>query len=188
MDDLILITELNDFIFCPISIYFHKVYGNMDKTIYQSSDQINGTNAHSAVDNATYSSESHIFMALDVYCEELGLVGKIDLYDADKCILRERKKKIKNIYDGYIFQVYAQCMSLREMGYQVKKIELYSMDDHKTYSIPLPEDDKSMFDKFKNTITNIRNFNVDEFMQKNIEKCKRCIYEPACDRTLITEV
>ena len=28
MDDIILISNLNDFIFCPVSIYFHKLYGN----------------------------------------------------------------------------------------------------------------------------------------------------------------
>ena len=46
MDDAILITELNDFIFCPASIYFHKMYKEMDRFIYQTTDQINGTAAH----------------------------------------------------------------------------------------------------------------------------------------------
>ena len=31
MDDYILISWLNDFIFCPISIYFHQLYGNKEK-------------------------------------------------------------------------------------------------------------------------------------------------------------
>ena len=55
MDDLILITQLNDFIFCPVSIYFHNLYGNMDKMLFQSKYQINGTNAHKAVDYNKYS-------------------------------------------------------------------------------------------------------------------------------------
>lgn len=35
MEDLILITQLNDFIFCPASIYFHKLYGSESKLLYQ---------------------------------------------------------------------------------------------------------------------------------------------------------
>lgn len=40
MDESILITELNDFIFCPVSIYFHRLYGNMDTMLYQTEAQI----------------------------------------------------------------------------------------------------------------------------------------------------
>ena len=50
MDDLILITQLNDFVFCPVSIYFHRIYGNQDKITYQSVSQINGTHAHNKID------------------------------------------------------------------------------------------------------------------------------------------
>ena len=51
MDDVIIISNLNDFIFCPASIYFHKLYGSEDNLMYQSSYQINGSKAHEAVDN-----------------------------------------------------------------------------------------------------------------------------------------
>ncbi len=54
MDDAILITELNDFIFCPVSIYFHKMYNGVDRMIFQSTDQINGTAAHETVDKNDY--------------------------------------------------------------------------------------------------------------------------------------
>lgn len=55
MDESILITELNDFIFCPASIYFHQLYGSMDPMLYQTEDQINGTSAHTRVDTGKYS-------------------------------------------------------------------------------------------------------------------------------------
>ena len=42
MEDLILISNLNDFIFCPVSIYFHKLYGNQDNLIYFDNVQWNG--------------------------------------------------------------------------------------------------------------------------------------------------
>lgn len=50
MDDYILITQLNDFIFCPASIYFHNLYGSMDRILYQGTEQLNGTKAHEKVD------------------------------------------------------------------------------------------------------------------------------------------
>lgn len=185
MDDAILITELNDFIFCPISIYFHKMYNDMERIIYQNTDQINGTAAHEKVDDGTYSTKKSILKSIEVYCEKYNLRGKIDLLDVESKTLRERKKKVKTIYDGYVFQVYAQYFALIEMGYIIEKIEIYSMDDHKTYKIPLPSEDALMFGKFEKVIQDIRTFDMGDFIQTNVQKCQHCIYEPACDRTLL---
>lgn len=41
MEDLIKITQINDFIFCPASIYFHNLYGDRETTTYQRKEQIN---------------------------------------------------------------------------------------------------------------------------------------------------
>ena len=60
MDDVISISNLNDFIFCPASIYFHKLYGSEDSLMYQSGYQINGSKAHEAVDNARLSINQHV--------------------------------------------------------------------------------------------------------------------------------
>lgn len=184
MDDALLITELNDYIFCPVSIYFHKMYGNMERMIYQTTDQINGTAAHKRVDEGNYSSRTAVLTGLDVYCEKYNLVGKIDIYDGNRKILRERKKRIKTIYDGYILQIYGQFFAMTEMGYEVQKLELYSMDDNKTYVVPLPGEDENMLKRFEAVINDIRSFDMDSFIQNNEMKCQHCIYEPACDRTL----
>lgn len=186
MDDAILITELNDFIFCPVSIYFHKLYGGMDRMIYQNSDQINGTAAHKTVDEGNYSSGKNIITAIDVYSNKYNLIGKIDIYDENKKMLRERKKKVKQLFDGFIFQIYAQYFAMTEMGYEVEKLEIYSIDDHKHYAIALPEDDLEMLIKFEAVISDIRNFKMDSFIQENALKCAHCIYEPSCDRSIIS--
>ena len=34
MDDIIKISNINDFIFCPASIYFHNLYGNENKLMF----------------------------------------------------------------------------------------------------------------------------------------------------------
>jgi len=185
LNETILVTELNDFIFCPISIYFHKLYGNMDRMLFQVKDQINGTSAHEIVDKGKYSTKKNVLMGMDIYCEKYDLVGKIDCFDIDKGILRERKKKVKIIYDGYVFQVYAQFFALTEMGYDVKKIEIHSIDDNKTYPVLLPADNPDMVNKMENTINKMKSFDFNDYHQENVEKCRHCIYEPACDRTLL---
>lgn len=43
MDDIIVISNINDFIFCPVSIYFHNLYGAENKLMFQSEYQLNGT-------------------------------------------------------------------------------------------------------------------------------------------------
>lgn len=183
MDDYILITQLNDFIFCPASIYFHNLYGSMDRILYQSEDQINGTKAHEKIDKGQYSADESILMGLDVFCEKYRLIGKIDVYDEKRKILRERKRQIKTIYDGYVFQLYAQYFALVEMGYTIEHLQLYSMVDNKIYKVLLPEQDIDMFEKFENVIVQMRAFRIEEgFVQENPSKCTRCIYEPACDR------
>lgn len=185
MEENILISYLNDFIFCPISIYFHKLYGNLNKEMYQTVDQIKGTNAHKAIDNKTYSTRKDVLQAIDIYSQEFGIQGKIDVFEKQTGTLTERKNKISKIYDGYIFQIYAQYYALKEMGYEVKRLRFHSIVDNKNYEVSLPEDDKEMDREFRNLIKEIHEFNIEDFYQENSEKCKKCIYEPACDRSRI---
>lgn len=185
MEETILISYLNDFIFCPVSIYFHKLYGAMDKTLYQSSFQIDGTNAHKAIDSKKYSTKKNVLQSINVYSEKYGFQGKIDVFDVDKGLLTERKNKIITIYDGYVFQIYAQYFGLTEMGYDVKKLRFHSLSDNKNYDVKLPKDDNEMLEKFENLIKEIRLFNMENFVQTNIKKCQKCIYEPSCDRSLL---
>lgn len=182
-DDAILISNINDFIFCPASIYFHNLYGRQATETYQCQDQILGTNAHKAIENQNYSSSTKILQGISCYCEKYNLIGKIDLFDTVKGILSERKRTIKNIYDGYVFQLYAQYFSLIEMGYDVKEIRLYSYTDNKVYPQKLPKDNLEMLAKFEETIKAMKSFQLDGFQQNNELKCKSCIYEPACDRS-----
>lgn len=185
MEELIRITLLNDFIYCPVSIYFHNLYGSMDTMIYQGSKQFDGKAAHKTVDAQSASTSKNIVTGLDVFSEKYGLVGKIDYYDLGSRTLVERKKKIKTVYDGYIFQLYGQYFSMIEMGYKVDRLELYSMDDNKKYKVLLPEDDSEMLLKFEKVIEDINAFDIEKFSQRNRDKCLNCIYEPACDRSLI---
>lgn len=185
MDDAILFSQLNDFIFCPVSIYFHNLYGDQAKETFQCEDQILGTAAHKHVDEGTYSTSSTVLQGMTCYCEKYNLVGKIDVFDNKTGCLTERKRTITRVFDGYIFQLYAQYFSLVELGYDVKRIRLYSYTDNKVYSQKLPGDNPAMLIKFENIIKEIREFKFDSFMQTNKTKCTHCIYESACDRSLL---
>lgn len=181
MENPINITTLNDFIFCPVSIYFHNLYEEIDNRLYQSPVQLDGTNAHKTIDTNTYSGPA-TKQGLKVYCEKYNLIGKIDLYNIKTKTLIERKKKIKTIYDGYIFQLYGQYFSMIEMGYEIDYLQLHSIDDNKSYPVQLPSNNKSMLYKFEELISRINSFAPDDFIQSNIEKCSNCIYSPYCSK------
>ncbi len=184
MYNLIKISNLNDFIFCPISLYFHNLYGNIEDRIYNEVVQENGKEAHKSVDYGTYSNKKDILTSIEVVNIELGLVGKIDIYDTNKKMLIERKRKVKKIYDGYVFQLYGQYYCLKEMGFDVEKLKIYSMVDNKSYDIDLPTENIEMDNKFKSTIENIKNFDMGAYRQTNVYKCEKCIYRLLCDKSL----
>jgi len=174
------ITLLNDFIFCPASIYFHMLEDRVEKMTYQSPAQLNGTAAHEKSDSGHYSLSGKILQGMPVYPAKFGLAGKIDVFDTTSGLLTERKRKIKTVYDGYIFQMYGQFYALTEMGYSVRSMRLYSMSDNKSYPLALPADDPEMDAKFRKTIDKLREFDPDSFVQENKEKCANCIYAPMC--------
>lgn len=180
------ISQLNDFIFCPVSIFYHSLE-NEENIMVQDSFQLNGTDAHKHSDSATYSTKKSVLQGISVYCEKYNLVGRIDVFDENTGVLTERKKKIKTVYDGYIYQLYAQYFSLIEMGYKVNGLRLYSMDDNKIYDVLKPEEDKIMLKKFEHIIAEMNDFSFKDFKQSNISKCQKCIYEPLCSFSCLKE-
>lgn len=163
----IVISNLNDFIFCPISIYFHNLYYDMETTLYQDRPQLDGKAAHKAIDTQAYSTSANILQALDVYCEKYNLIGKIDIFDKATGTLTERKKKVHSVYDGYVWQLYAQYFALEEMGYIVKKLRIHSIDDNKNYNIPLPTEDKEKLPQFEKLLEDFNSFDFEAYQPKD---------------------
>jgi CRISPR-associated protein Cas4 len=150
--------------------------------MYHGREQTQGLAVHESIDQGTYSTRKDVLMGMEVYCEKYGLSGKIDVFDISSKKLIERKYKILNIYDGYVFQVYAQYFALVELGYEVKKIVIHDRSHNKNYAIPLPEEDLEMLTKFEKVIEDIKNFSLsDTNFTQNPEKCKKCIYSHLCD-------
>lgn len=176
------ISQLNDFIFCPYSIYLHNVYQNLDESQYHDTPQIAGKQAHETVDSGSYSTKKNVLTGLFVYSEKYGLIGRIDQYFAETKKLIERKKHIKTIYDGYKLQLYAQYFCLIEMGIEVHHLGFYSKDDNKSYPIPLPDYQIKVW--FEHSLDSIRHYNPSIALQNiNPNKCQYCIYRSLCDQT-----
>lgn len=176
------ISQLNDFIFCPYSIYLHNVYQALDDDAYHDIPQIKGKIAHHSVDSGTYSTKKSVMTAMAVYSDKYGLMGKIDQYFADGKKLIERKRTIKTIYDGYKLQLYAQYFCLVEMGFEVDYLGFYSMTDNKNHALALPNDNITQW--FENHLHKMRQYNpMTDDISINLNKCNHCIYRPLCDKT-----
>ena len=185
MESYLIISYLNDFIFCPRSIYFHSLYQKYNCRIYKDIPQIKGILHHQNIDKKKYSSSKKFIQSLAIYSEKYNLCGKIDLYDSEKKILIERKAKIKKIYDGYLYQVYAQYFCMTEMGYSIENIFLHSLEDNQRYEIKIPQ--KKEKKEFENLIKKIKTYSILEQDKKqnkkkvNSKKCENCIYNHLCD-------
>lgn len=186
MDDYIAISTLNDFIFCPYSIYLHNVYRDTDEGLYHAMPQTKGRIAHEAVDKKTASNKKEVLQSMPVYSEQYRLMGKIDVYRCSERILIERKYQLKNIYQGQIYQLWAQMFCLREMGYEVDRLAFYVTSTNKTIPVDLPTADDER--KFAAFIERFRNYNPEESLKVNLNKCTHCIYCNLCDKVSVENV
>lgn len=186
MEDYISISTLNDFIFCPYSIYLHNVYMEADEDTYHATPQTRGRIAHQTVDKKTAGSKSNDLVALPVYSVELGVMGKIDLYKQNEKTLIERKYRLKQIYQGQRYQLWAQYFCMLEMGYEIEKLAFYEISTNKMIPVALP----SVFEKEElvRFITRFKRFDPTKGITVNINKCTHCIYCNLCDKTTIENV
>ena len=179
MENAIQISKINDFVFCPRSLYFHSLYENYSEKIYHKTPQVVGKIKHQNIDYKKYTTSAHIWQGLEIYSEKYNLIGKLDIYDTKKHYIIERKYKVKKIYDGYRYQLYAQYFCLKEMGYKVEKMFIHSLSDNKRYEINLP--DSSNEQLFVKIIDQIKQFNILSDKNKyNKNKCDNCIYNELC--------
>ena len=179
MESYILISTINDFIFCPRSIYYHNLYGNKNQHLYHEAEQIDGKMKHESISEGTYSNEKKYLFDFYVYSEKYGILGKIDIYDKESKKLIERKNKIVEVYDGYKYQVYAQYFCLIEMGYEVESIYLHSLKTNKRFKIEIPNEIE--IKKFEDILLQMKQYSLGKPFSQNINKCNKCVYNPLCD-------
>lgn len=180
-ESYVLISTLNDFIFCPYSIYLHNVYESTDESLYHATPQTQGRIAHETVDDKRSSTRKDVLQALPVYSEKDGLMGKIDVYKTREKFLIERKYQLRQIYQGQVYQLWAQMFCLQEMGYEVEHIAFYEISTKRTIpvNLPLPED----IIRFEHFLQSFRDYNPNQPFQPNLNKCRHCVYCNLCDKT-----
>lgn len=181
MEDYISISTLNDFIFCPYSIYLHNVYMESDEGLYHATPQTRGKIAHETIDKKKASNRADDLQALPILSEKYGLMGKIDIYKGKEQKLIERKYSLKQIFQGQIYQLWAQYLCMMEMGYTIQSLAFYEISTNKMIPVRLPteEDMKG----FESCLERFRSYDPTAPMATNINKCRHCIYCNICDKT-----
>ncbi len=69
-EDYISISTLNDFIFCPYSIYLHNVYMESDNSMFHAAPQTTGRIAHRTIDTKKANNTERILNNLKIMIEE----------------------------------------------------------------------------------------------------------------------
>ncbi len=167
MEQYISISQINDFLYSPASLYMHTAYQDYTANVFKSRDQINGTIKHENIDAGKYSTSKHIISGKMVYSHKYGLIGKIDIFDTKTGLLVERKARIKNIYKGYRYQLYAQMFALEEMGYEVQTLALHSLEDNRRHIIYKPRE-KEKFE-FAQIIQQMRDFSAEKLLSSHTD-------------------
>ena len=175
-----MMTQLNDFMFCPRSIFFSRIYhDSVNDDLFHQECQTQGLAAHAAVDENRYSSRKSVITGMMVYSEKYNLLGRIDIFDTETGVLTERKYSVKAVYPGFRYQLYAQYFALGEEGFDVRAMRLYSSKDNKNYPVPLPGENEIR--EFEDLVSSVRSFRMETPFEPEKSKCRRCIYAPLCD-------
>lgn len=174
MEPTIPISAINDFLFCPKSLYLHSIYSSFDAAIYHDTPQIKGSITHENIEEGRYKTSKHILQGLSVYNSRLGIKGKIDIYDKKNKHLIERKHTIKNLYKGFLYQLYAQMYCMEEAGFSVKQLFLHSLSNNKSYKIPFPTETEK--NEFEGTILYMKSFTVEAVKNHTCARCENNIY------------
>lgn len=174
MDSAIPISTINDFLFCPKSLYLHSIYSSFDTKTFHDNPQTIGRISHENIENETYTTSKHILQALSVYSAYLGVKGKIDIYDSKTGYLIERKYRVKSIYKGFRYQLYAQMYCLEELGFKVKRLFIQSLSDNKRYEISIPTQEERK--EFENIISQMKLFDIVALNNHACNHCSNNIY------------
>ena len=154
---------------------------NTDESLYHAKPQVLGKLAHETIDKKRTSTKKDIIEAMAVFSEKYGLVGKIDIYKISEKTLIERKLHLKRIFQGQIYQLWAQMFCLEEMGYPVDKLFFSEISTKKFIPIKKPtEQDLSLFVSF---LDSFRNYDPSKQITSIAAKCFHCIYSNLCDKT-----
>ena len=152
-----------------------------DENLYHAAPQTRGKITHETIDKKIARNRKHDLQSLPVYSTRYKLMGKVDIFRQKDKLLIERKYQLKHIYQGQIYQLWAQYLCLLEMGYEVEQIAFYEISTNKMIPVAIPNEyDISLFATF---IERFQRFNPSDILTTNPNKCRHCIYCNLCDKT-----
>lgn len=152
-----------------------------DEGLYHATPQTRGRNAHEVVDSKKASNRAGDLQAFSVMSEKYRLMGKIDIYQAKEKKLIERKYQLKQIYQGQIYQLWAQYLCLTEMGFEIQFLAFYEICTNKMIPVALPNAEQlTQFEAFLKTY---QQYDPGQPITVNSNKCRHCVYCSLCDKT-----
>ena len=181
MDGLIPISNLNDFLFCPYSIYLHGIYQGAEEQAVKATVQNEGTRAHKEKEKTA---EGAKLVSLPVLSEKLGVFGIIDKYDPASGILTEYKNHLDRVFEGQIIQLQCQALCLSEMGYHVTELRLFDIFKGTAVDIGFPNGKDRR--RITELIEEYRGWSPEREIQVNPAKCRKCIYCALCEKSEMT--
>jgi CRISPR-associated protein Cas4 len=152
-----------------------------DEELVHATPQMQGKASHATIDQKKYSSRKDDIVGMSVYSNELGIVGKIDIYKSKEKVLVERKHQLLKIYQGQIYQLWAQYFCMIEMGYKVEKLAFYAISSNTTFPVELPSEAQK--EELRDFIYRFKTYDPQQEITVNINKCTHCIYCNLCDKT-----
>lgn len=177
MEHYLPISILNDFIFCPYSIYLHQIYDAQQEELYHSIFQSRGKRLHNFLHNDTQANNlRHAF----VVSNRWGIYGRIDEYIDSERELIEYKSSVATPYKGYYYQIWAQYVCLSEMGVRVDKLAFFDLSTETKMPIPIPTQEQ--LNELYAHIERIKYYDFSTEIIVNPNKCKKCIYFNLCER------
>jgi len=152
-----------------------------DEGLYHATPQTRGRIAHETTDTKKASNRADDLQSLPVVSEKYGLMGKIDLYRGRDRKLIERKYQLKSIYQGQIYQLWAQYLCMKEMGYEVESLAFYEISSNKMIPVSIPDYDQLR--EFELFLDAFKKYDPSQPITVNPNKCIHCIYCSICDKT-----
>lgn len=178
VEDYIPISHINDFLFCPYSIYLHSVYGAAEEEFCKAVPQKAGTMAHEKI---TRDEREGVLHDRPVRSEELGIAGIIDEFDTTTGTLTEYKNRTGRLFPGQFMQLYGQYFCLLEEGLTVNALRFVEISSGKETPVPLPGKEEE--ELLSDIVERIGSFSPSDEIPINPNKCSKCIYCMLCEKT-----
>lgn len=182
-DQLINVSDLNQFVYCPRRYWYLHFYDTQGRNY----ERIEGKTKHE-----NQSSRGNWLNELYLESESLGLKGKIDVLDIDgtKAVPVERKRaESGEYYRSDKIQLAGYCMLLEEhLGEPVREGAIYLYETDQRMHVPITEDHRQAV---QDAITEIEEMTVETVpsLTDNPSKCEACSARSYCmpEETAILE-